>query len=67
MPCVATCHMDKEVLSELDSVNLNDIFGNTKSQIKITKVYKGIIHTRERLRAPPLNPAYPGNSGGPGG
>ena len=59
--------MENEVLSELDSINYNDMFGNTKSQIMITKVYKSIIYTRERLRAPPLDPAYPGNISGPGG
>jgi hypothetical protein len=64
---VVSANSYEEVLSELNSVNFNDIFGNTKSQIKITKVFKGIIHTRERLRAPPLDPAYPGNSAGPGG
>ena len=58
--------MEKEHIAALDSVKYNDIFGNTYSQLKITKVFKSIIHIREQLRAPPLNPAYPGKSTGPG-
>ena len=60
-------HMKKELIAALDRVKYNDIFGKTHSQLKITKVFKSIIHVREQLRAPPLNPAYPGNSTGPGG
>ena len=50
----------------LNPFKYNDFFGNTNSQPELKKSLKCIIHTREHLRAPPLNPAYPGKSTGPG-
>ena len=60
-------HMDKDILSDLDSVSYNDIFGDINSQHKITQIFSSIIQTREQLRAPPQTPAYPGHNTGPGG
>ena len=58
-------HMKKEHLQGLDSVTYNDLFGDASSQHNITKVFTTIIDTRELLRTPPLNQAYPGHKTGP--
>ena len=58
-------YMKKEDLVKLSAVAYTDIFSDTKKQLQVTQVFNMIIQTRERLRTPPLNPAYPGLSTGP--
>ena len=59
--------MKQDYIQLLDSVNYNDIFGDIDAQLKITKAFDIIIMTRERLRTPPVDSAYPGKCTGPGG
>ena len=54
--------MNKELLSPLNSVKYNDMYSDVKSQRKITRMFQSFIHMREQLRAPSLDPAYPGQS-----
>ena len=59
--------MKQEHIPLLDSVNYNDIFGDIDTQLKISQAFDIIIKTRERLRTPPVDSAYPGKCTGPGG
>ena len=55
----------KDNLTSMDAVVYTDLFGDTDKQHQITQVYKIIIKTREKLRTPTINPAYPGQNTGP--
>ena len=66
--CVRTRKsLKQEHIQLLDSVKYSDIFADIDSQYRITKAFDVIIQTRERLRIPPVNTAYLGDSTGPGG
>ena len=56
-----------EHVALLNSVTYCDIFSDIEKQFKITQAFELIIRTREKLRAPPSVPAYPGLSTGPAG
>ena len=60
-------HMNNEHIQLLNSVNYSDLFSNIDSQLRITQAFDIIIKTREQLRTPPVDLAYPGQSMGPGG
>ena len=55
----------KEDTIRLSAVAYTDMFSDTEKQLQVTRVFHIIIQTRERLRAPQLNPAYPDLSTGP--
>ena len=60
-------HLNNEHLQLIDSVKYSDLFSNVDLQLRITQAFDIIIKTRERLRTPPVNSAYPGQNTGPGG
>jgi hypothetical protein len=57
--------LTQEQVSSLSSVSYSDIFSDMEKQYKITLLFECIIQTREKLRAPPSAPAYPGYNTGP--
>ena len=58
-------YIQKEDQIRLSDVAYTDIFSDTEKQLQVTLVFHIILQTRERLKAPQLNPAYPGLSTGP--
>ena len=67
-----SCHtivnnMNKELLPAFNSVKYNEIFSDVQFQQNVTKVYQNIVQVREKLRESSKDPAYPGDSTGPGG
>ena len=56
-----------EQIALLNSVTYSDIFSDIEKQYKTTQAFELIIQTREKLKAPPYVPAYPGLSRGPAG
>ena len=66
--CVRTRkHLNQENIQLLDSVCYSDMFSDIDSQLRITQAFSIIIQTRELLRTPPADSAYPGKCTGPGG
>ena len=67
--CVRTRkHPKNENIQLLDSVDYSDLFSSgIDSQLRITQAYSVIIQTREQLRTPPVDSAYPGIYTGPCG
>ena len=57
--------LTQEQVLSLSSVSYSDLFSDTGKQYKITQVFDFIIQTREKMRAPPSAPAYPGYNTGP--
>ena len=58
-------HLSSNQKELLKQVKYEHLFGNPKDQLKITKMFKILLRTRERLLERDQEPAHHGNNSGP--
>ena len=58
-------HLNEKQKEDVRNVRYEYLFGNITEQLNITKVFKMLLHIRQRLLEEHQEPAYLGNNSGP--